>query len=169
MFLIFSPFYFQDVGSSLPSLLLILFHVDCLFPLHLFGLVGFYLAPSSAVYISVFSFCLTYYVLGLVFTGCRFIVPIVFGFCSQLLRVVQWVVQASCWRGLVSMFWWMRLHLVFLVGRTTSGGVFWGVCDLIVILGSPSANECGCVPVLLVVCHRVSSTVVCWSLSGAGS
>ena len=66
-------------------------------------------------------------------------------------------------------FWWMRLDLVFLVGRSTSGGVFWGVCDLIMILGSLCANGCGCVPVLIVVWHRVSSTVACWSLSGAGS
>ena len=50
-----------------------------------------------------------------------------------------------------------------------SCGVFWGVCDLIMILGSLSANGWGCVPVLLVVWHRVSSTVACWSLSGAGS
>ena len=48
-------------------------------------------------------------------------------------------------------FWWMRLDLVFLVGRSTSGGVFWGICDPIMILGSLSANGCGCVPVLLVV------------------
>ena len=54
-------------------------------------------------------------------------------------------------------------------GRSTSGGVFSGVCDLIMILGSLSANEWGFVPVLLVVWHRVSSTVTCWSLSGAGS
>ena len=67
------------------------------------------------------------------------------------------------------MFWWMRLDLVLLVGRTTSGGVFCGVCDLIMILGRLSANGCGCVSVLLVFCHRVSSTVACWSLSGAGS
>ena len=65
--------------------------------------------------------------------------------------------------------WWMRLDLVFLVGRSTFGGVFWGVGDLIMISGSHSANRCGCVPVLLVVWHRVSSTVACWSLSGAGS
>ena len=64
-------------------------------------------------------------------------------------------------------FWWMRLDLVFLVGRSMSGGVFWGVCGLIMILGSLSANGCGCVPVLLVVWHRVSSTVACWSLSEA--
>ena len=66
-------------------------------------------------------------------------------------------------------FWWMRLDLFFLVGRTTSGGVFWGVCELIMILGSLSANGWGCVPVLLVVWHRVSNTVACWSLSGSGS
>ena len=65
-------------------------------------------------------------------------------------------------------FSWMRLDLVFLVGRTLSGGMFWGVCELIIILGSLS-NGWSCVPVLLVVWHRVSSTVVCWSLSGAGS
>ena len=49
------------------------------------------------------------------------------------------------------------------------GGVFWIVCDLTMILGSLSASEWVCVPVLLVVWHRVSITVACWSLSGAGS
>ena len=45
----------------------------------------------------------------------------------------------------------------------------WGVCGLIMILGSLSANGWGCVPVLLVVWHSLSSTVACWSVSGAGS
>ena len=40
-------------------------------------------------------------------------------------------------------FWWMRLDLVFLVGRTVSGVVLWGVCDLIMILDSFSANGWG--------------------------
>ena len=62
----------------------------------------------------------------------------------------------------------MRLDLVFLVGRSTFGGVFWGVCGRIMILGSLCANGWVCFPVLLVVWHRVSSTVACWSLSGAG-
>ena len=66
-------------------------------------------------------------------------------------------------------FLWMRLDLVFLVGRTMSGGVFWGVCNLIKFLGSLSANGLGCVPVLLVVWHKVSRTGACWSLSGARS
>ena len=67
------------------------------------------------------------------------------------------------------LFQWMRLDLVFLVGRTASGSVFWSVCKLIMVLGSLSANGWGCVPVLLVVWHRVSTSVACWSLSGAGS
>ena len=64
---------------------------------------------------------------------------------------------------------WMRLDLVFLVGRTLFGGVFWGVCELLMILGCLFANGWGCVPLLLVVWHGVSSTGACWSLSGAGS
>ena len=59
--------------------------------------------------------------------------------------------------------------LAFLVGWTESSGVFWGVCELIMILGSLFASGWGCVPVLLVVWHGVSSTGACWSLSGAGS
>ena len=50
-----------------------------------------------------------------------------------------------------------------------SCGVFWGVCDLIMILSSLSVNGWCFVPILLVVWHRVSSTVACWSLSGAES
>ena len=66
-------------------------------------------------------------------------------------------------------FWLMSLDLVFLVGKTVSGGVFWDVCELITILSSLSSIGWGCVPVLLVVLPRVSSAVACWSLSGAGS
>ena len=69
----------------------------------------------------------------------------------------------------MSVFWRMRLDLVFLVGRTVSSGVFWGVCELSMILGSLSANGWGCVPVLLVVWHGMSSSGTCWSLSGAAS
>ena len=69
---------------------------------------------------------------------------------------------------LLPVFWWMRLDLVFLVGRATSSGVFWGVCELSMILGSLSANGFGCVPVLLVVWHGASSTGACWPLGGPG-
>ena len=88
----YSPFYFQDLGSSLLSFFCIHFQVNCLFPLPLLCLVGFYLTPSSAAYFSVFSFCLTYCVWALPFADCRFIVPIVFGVCPQWVRLVQWLV-----------------------------------------------------------------------------
>ena len=67
------------------------------------------------------------------------------------------------------MFWWVGLDLVFLAGRAMSSGVIWDVCELSMILGSLSANGSGCVPVLLVVWHGMSSTGACWQLSGAGS
>ena len=63
--------------------------------------------------------------------------------------------------------------LVDEAGSCLSGGQdhvqFWGVCELIMILGRISANGWDCVPVFLVVWHRVSCTVACWSLSGPGS
>ena len=67
------------------------------------------------------------------------------------------------------MFWWVGLDLVFLVGRAAVGGVFWGVCELIMILCSLSDNGWGCVPVLLVVWHGPSSAGACWLLGGGGS
>ena len=66
-------------------------------------------------------------------------------------------------------FWWVGLDLVFLMERAASGGVFWGVCELSIILGSLSANGWGCVPLLLVVCHGTSSPGTCWPLGGLGS
>ena len=66
-------------------------------------------------------------------------------------------------------FWCMTLDLVLLVYRSTSGGVFWGVCGLSMILGSLCASGWGCVPVLILVWHWVSSTVACWPLNGAES
>ena len=65
-------------------------------------------------------------------------------------------------------FWWMRLGLVFLVGRTESS-MFLVLCELIMILGSLSGNGWGCVPVLPIVWHGVSSTGGCWLWIGAGS
>ena len=66
-------------------------------------------------------------------------------------------------------FWWVGMDPFPLVGRTASGVVFWVVCDLIMILGSLSANGWVCVPVLLVVWYGASSTGACWTLGRAGS
>ena len=82
-----------------------------------------------------------------------------------------WILSKAFSASIEMIIWFFsfNLHLDFLVGRTVSGGVFWGVCDLIMILGRLSAHGWGCIPVLLVVWHRVSRTVACWSLSGARS
>ena len=69
----------------------------------------------------------------------------------------------------MSVFWFVRLYLVLLIGRVVSGGVFWSVCELSSTLGSLSANEGGCVPVLLVVCYGASSTGLCWWFGRTGS
>ena len=66
-------------------------------------------------------------------------------------------------------FWWVGLDLVFLVGSAMSGDVFWGVCELSMILGSLSANWWGYVLVFLVDWHGASSTGACWPLGGAVS
>ena len=69
----------------------------------------------------------------------------------------------------MSVFWCVGLDIAFLVGRAASGDMFWGVCELSMILGSLFANGWCCVPVLLVGWHGVSSTETCWLLGGAGS
>ena len=66
------------------------------------------------------------------------------------------------------MFWCVGLDLVLLLGRAASSGVFWGVCELSMTLGSLSANGWGCVPALLVVWHGVSSTGACCPLGELG-
>ena len=101
--------------------------------------------PVPLIYISVFvpvPYCLDYCSLITV-------VLVVFGVYPQWVRFVQWVVEASWWRGLVPVFWRMRLDLVSLVAGSRPV-VFWGVCELM-IFSSLSANGWVCVPVLLVV------------------
>ena len=93
-----APLYFQGFGSSLLSSLWILFQADCPFSLHLFGLVGFYHAPSSACF-SVFSFCLIYCVWGLLSAGWKIIITLN-------------LESAACWWG------WTSAHEVFLVRGT---------------------------------------------------
>ena len=53
--------------SFFTIILLNLLKVVFLFPLHLFGLVCFKVVPSFAQYFSLFSFCLTFTVLGVSF------------------------------------------------------------------------------------------------------
>ena len=141
--------------------------MDCLFPLNLFGLVSFYLAPSSAADFSVFSFCLLclgspFHRLQVCNSRCVWCLPQVgevgsvacVGFLVEGIGACVLVGGAgSCLSG----------------GQGFSSGAFWGVCELSMILGSLSVNGWVCVPVLLVVWHGASSTGACWPLGGAGS
>ena len=120
-------FFFQDLGSSLLSLLWILFQLDCLSPIHLVVLLRFYLVPLSGTYSSADSFCLTFCDCGFHSIGCR--VVVLLGFCCLPPGGWDWckgLVQASWWEGLVSAHLWVELGLVPLVGRALSRGVFNG-------------------------------------------
>ena len=129
--------------------------------------MGFYLASSSAAYYSVFPFCLT---LGSPFCRLQVHSPSYF-WCLPPVGEVDSVacVAFLMGGGLVPVFWWVGLDFVPLVGRTASGGVFWGVCELSLSLGSLSVNGWVCVPGLLVVWHGASITGACWPLGGVGS
>ena len=54
-------------------------------------------------------------------------------------------------------FWWLGLDFVFLGAGPHLVVCFGGVYELIMILGSLSANGWGCVPVLLVIWHGASA------------
>lgn len=65
--------------------------------------------------------------------------------------------------------WWVELSVFSQMGRTMSGGVFWGVCELSSVSSSLSADGCGCVTVLLVVRSKAFSAGAYEQLSGTES
>ena len=66
-------------------------------------------------------------------------------------NLVQGLVRASWWEGLVPVHWWVERGLVTLMGRAMLRGVFIGSCWLRMTSGSLSADGWGCVPALLIV------------------
>ena len=70
---------------------------------------------------------------------------------------------------LMPVFRWRELDLVSPKISATSSGVFWGVCGLVMALGSLSANGQGCVPVLLKDRHQAFGPEACWTLGGIWS
>ena len=65
--------------------------------------------------------------------------------------------------------WGVELGLVTLMGRAASGGVFSSVYELSTMFGSLSADGRGCVPVLLAVWPKASSTGAFKQLGATGS
>ena len=147
------------------SLFWILFQVDSISPLLLFGLVGFYHVPSSVVYFSALSFCLDCCVWGALSAGWKFMAPLNCGVCSLWVGLDQWLVKISWLGALVSAFWWMELN-IFSLCPVKRPVVFWGVCGLGMALGSLPFNVQSCVPVLLENYRGVSCTGTCWLFCG---
>ena len=104
MFLVFSPFCFWDFGSSLLSLLWILFQVGCLFHLHLFDLVGFYLAPLSNIFFfflmgrAVF---LSYWLFGLRCSELEFAGSWIEPGLGVKMRISLWLIFPGVWGSLL--------------------------------------------------------------------
>ena len=119
------PFGFWDFGSSLLSLLWILSHVGCLFPLYLFNLVGFYLTPSSV----------TYFLLSHIFSfGGWNYVPVLLvvwpegsstGVCGLLGRAGSWCWDEDLWKASLQWIfpgvWGSLLVQWFRLGAPTTG------------------------------------------------
>ena len=126
-------FFFQDLGSSLLSLLWIIFQEDCLSPLHLVFLLEFYLVLSSGKYFSAVSFCVTFCVCSLCSSGNKIIVPLAFGVCRLVGEVGpglcrlpgqrDWCLPTGGWSWVLSL-WWAGLYQgVCLEVAVGSGGL----------------------------------------------
>ena len=76
---------------------------------------------------------------------------------SRLSGGKNWYLHSGGWSWVFSLWW------------EEPDQVFWGVCELSTILGNLSANGWGCIPVLLLGWHEVSSTEACGQLCGARS
>ena len=101
------PFLFQDFGSFSLSLFRILYQVDSLSLLFLFGLVGIYPVPLPVplslhlVYIAAFGVAFLYS--GSLWSS------LYCGVSSLWLGLYKWLVKVSWLGELVSVFWWVEL------------------------------------------------------------
>ena len=104
-----TPFCFQDFGSFSLSLFGILYQVDSLSLLALFGLVGIYPVPFPAGYFSAFSSCLYCCVWGGLSVFWQFVVPLYCEGSSLWVRLDAWLVKVFWLGKLVSVFWCVEL------------------------------------------------------------
>ena len=166
VYLSMSPFYFQDFGSSLISLLWILFQENAYF-LFICLVCWVFTMSLHLLHVSVFSFCSVYWIWSLLSVGWKVVVPLNCGLCPPWVGMDQCFVKVS-WLGiLVPVFWWLEPDCISLKDSAMSSNVFCGVYGFGMALGRLSANVQGCVPVLLKNWHGASSTGTCWPLGGA--
>ena len=124
------PFFFQNLGSSLLSLLCMLFQADCLFQLHLVVLLGFYFVSLSGIFSSAISFSVNFCVYGHSSTGWRIVLLLPFGVCP----LVGETHLEACADFLVGVtgVWWLvgGASSWSSVGRVMSKGVYRGSCEV---------------------------------------
>ena len=121
-----APLFFWELGTSLLSLLWVQFWVDCLSPVYLAVLLGFYLFPSSGTHSSAGSFCLTFCDCGFCSTDCRVVVlasafcpPVGRGWLRGLCRLSdgsKWFLPTGRWGWILSFWWTETCQGVCLVG-----------------------------------------------------
>ena len=103
------PFCFQDFGSLSWSLFGILYQVDSLSLLLLFGLLGVYPVPLYSGYFSAFSSCLYCCVWGAFPYSGSLWSSLYCGVSSLWVGLDGWLVKVSWLGKLVSVFWWVEL------------------------------------------------------------
>ena len=153
---------FWDLGSSLLSLLWVLLHVDCISPLHLVVLLGFYHVLSSGTYPSGISFCLTFCDCGFCCTDCG-VVVLASAFCplvdeAQLRGLCRLPGGSDCflptrgWTWVLTLWWAGLCQGICLAGscglRKTQPVCWWvGLCSCPVgclASGVPALEPTGC-------------------------
>ena len=147
-----------------------------LFPPHLFGVVGFFHVPLSAIYFAIFSFCLIYCVWDCLSAGWKVVVSLNYEVCPP--PHPPWVGLDKCHMSvsllgwLVPVFWWMDLKSVSLEGRAMSSSLFWSGWGFGMAFRSLSVNVQSCAPLLLkdrsflAFWWSLDSVLRWWPLSG---
>ena len=153
------PFYFHDVGSSLLSLLLSSFSDRLPISSSFTWYRG--ILPSSFfsnIFLSLLNLS-NFLCLWSPFH--RLQDDSSFYFCC--LPPGKWGSSRGLYRLLGEKEWclcssWWSWILFPVMSWTALDGMFWGFCELRKTLGCLSADGWGCVPILLVVWHKMSST-----------
>ena len=117
-------FCFQDFGLFSLLLFGILYQVDSLSLLLLFGLVGIYPVPLPAGYFSAFSSCLYCCVWGGLSVFWQLVVPLYCGVSLLWVGLDMWLVKVSWLGKLVSVFWGVELDFFSLEYTEVSSNEF---------------------------------------------
>ena len=151
VYLSMSPFYFQDFGSSLKSLLWIFFQENAYF-LFICLVLWVFTMSLHLLHVSAFSFCSVYCIWGLLSVGWKVVVPLNCRICPPWMGLDQRFVKVSWLRILMPMFWWLEPDLISLKDSAMSSSVFCRSMGLVWLWAS-----------CLLMCRVVS--LFCWRIS----